>query len=77
MLKNKGIQFQVCRNPDVKCSIVERAQRTIRDRVYKFFTYSNTRRYIDVLQKFVNAYNDTVHPATGFAPLKVTDSDVL
>jgi len=38
MLKSKGIQFQVCRNSDVKCSIVERAQRTIRDRVYKFFT---------------------------------------
>jgi len=42
MLKSKGIQFQVCRNPDVKCSITERAQRTMRDRLYKFFTYSNS-----------------------------------
>jgi len=45
--------------------------------LYKFFTYSNTNRYIDVLQKFVDAYNDTVHSATGIAPSKVTDSDVL
>ena len=77
MLKIEGIQCQVCRNPDLKCSIVETAQRTIRDRLYKFFTYSNSNRYIDVLQKFVNAYNDTVHSATGMAPSKVTDSDVL
>ena len=76
-LKSKGIQFQVGWNPDVKCSIVERAQRTIRDKIYRYFTYSNSNRYIDVLQKFVDAYNDTVHSATGMAPSRVTDSDVL
>jgi len=76
MLKSKGIQFQVSRNPEVKCYIIERAQRTIRERLYTFFTYSNSNRYIDVLQKYVNAYNDSVHTATGMAPSKVTDSDV-
>jgi len=30
-----------------------------------------------VLPKFVRAYNDTVHSATGIAPSRVTDSDVL
>jgi len=77
MLKREGIQFQVCRNPDVKCSVVEHAHRTIRDRLYKYFTYKNTYRYIDVLPKFVKAYNDTVHSATGMAPSRVADSDVL
>jgi transposase InsO family protein len=33
MLKKKGIQFQVCRDPKVKCSIVERTYRTIRDKM--------------------------------------------
>ena len=37
--KREGIHFQVCRNPDVKCSVVERAHRTIHDRLYKYFTY--------------------------------------
>ena len=77
MLKREGIQFQVCRIPDVKCSVVERAHRTIRDRLYKYFTYTKTYRYIDVLPKFVSAYNDTVHSVTGMAPSRVTDSDVL
>jgi len=30
-LRDEGFQFQLCRNPDVKCAVVERAQRTIRD----------------------------------------------
>jgi len=77
MLRDEGIQFQVCRNPDVKCAVVERAQRTIRDRLYKYLTYKNSFRYIDVLPKIVWAYNDTVHSTTGMAPSRVTDSDVL
>jgi len=38
MLRDAGILFQVCRKPDVKCVDVERTQRTIRDRLYKYFT---------------------------------------
>jgi transposase InsO family protein len=33
MLREEGIQFQTCRNPDVKCAAVERLHRTIRDRL--------------------------------------------
>ena len=77
VLKREGIQFQVCKNPDVKCSVVERAHRTVKSKIYKYFTYKNTYRYIDVLPKFVKAYNATVHSATGMAPAKVTYSDVL
>ena len=28
MLRDECIQFQVCRNPDVKCAVVERVHRT-------------------------------------------------
>ena len=77
LLKHKRIQFQVCRNTDIKCSVVERAQRTIRDKLYKFFTYKNTYRYIVVLQDFVAGYNAAVHSSRGMAPVSVSDSDVL
>ena len=55
MLRYEGIQFEVCRNPDVICAVVEHAQRTIPDTLYKYFTYKNTFSYIDVLPKFVRA----------------------
>ena len=77
MLRDEGIQFQVCRNTDVKCAVVERAQSTIRDRLYKYLTYKNSFRYIDVLPKFVLDYNDTVYSTIGMAPSRVKDSDVL
>jgi len=77
MLKREGIMFHVCKNPDVKCTVVERAHRTIRGRLYKYFTYKNTYRYIDLLPKFVKAYNDTVHSSKGMAPSRVTDSHIL
>jgi len=77
MLRDEDIQFQVCRKPYVKCAVVKRTQSTIRERLYKYFTYKNTFRYIDVLPKFVRAHNDTVHSTTGMATSRVTDSDVL
>ena len=41
VLKSESIQFQVCKNSDVNCSVVERAHRTIKNRIYKYFTYKN------------------------------------
>jgi len=68
MLGHEDIQFQVCRNPDVKCAVVERAHRTNREKLYKYFTYKNTFRYIDVLPKSARAHSDTIHSTTGMAP---------
>jgi hypothetical protein len=77
MLKSEGIQFQICKNSDVKCAVVERAHRTIRDKLYKYFTYKNTYRFIDVLQHLVRGYNATVNSTTDMAPLQVSDTDIL
>ena len=77
LLRREGIEHRTCRNPDVKCSVAERVQRTIREKLNKFFTYKNSYRYIDVLQKFAVAYNKTVHSTTGMAPVEINDSNVL
>ena len=44
-----------------KASIVERVQRTIKSKISKYFTYKNSYKFIDVLQKFAESYNATHH----------------
>jgi hypothetical protein len=38
MLKREGIQFQVCKNLDVKCSLAERVQRTLHEKLNKYLS---------------------------------------
>jgi hypothetical protein len=58
-------------------AVIERAQRTIRNKLNEYFTYKNKYRFIDVLPQFVPSYNATVHNTNGMALVRVTDSDVL
>jgi len=77
MLKREGIEFQACRNSDVKCAVVERVNRNLRDKLHRYFTYKNTYHYLDVLPIFIKGYNASVHSSTGMAPADVRDTDVL
>ena len=54
-LANHRITYRVARRPDTKAAIVERFIRTIKERKWRYFTHKNTRRYIDVLQKIIEA----------------------
>lgn len=72
LLEENDIRFRVARNPDVKAAIVERFNRTLKERMWRYFTHKNTRRYIDVLQNIVNAYNHTRHSSTKMQPRVVT-----
>lgn len=71
-LKENDIRFRVVRNPDVKVAIVERFNRTLKERMWRYFTHKNTRRYFDVLQDIVRAYNHTRHSSTRMQPATVT-----
>ena len=59
-LKKKGIYFFTTNNP-VKASLVERVQRTFKQRLFRYFRNKRNDRYIDDLQKLVNNYNLTPH----------------
>lgn len=70
-LKNRKIKQRFCNNPLTKCSIVERFNRTLGEKMYKYFHYYNTHRYVDVLDKLINSYNNTKHRTIKMTPNQV------
>ncbi|XP_059487058.1 uncharacterized protein F54H12.2-like [Neocloeon triangulifer] len=61
------------RNPVnmTKCGVVERVNRTLKERMHRYFTHKGTQNYIDVLPDLVKGYNNTVHSAIGRKPSEV------
>ena len=57
---------------DTKSSVVERFNRTLKERMYRYFTARNTYRYVDALPALVQGYNVTKHHSIGMAPRDVT-----
>ena len=51
-----------------KSSIVERWIRTMKEKMWKYFTDNNTYNYIDALPELVEDYNNTVHSSTKLTP---------
>ena len=70
-LKHNNIGF-LTTNSEMKASIVERFNRTLKTRMWKYFTANNTHVYIDVLQDLVTAYNNSFHRSIGRAPATVS-----
>ena len=60
---------------DAKASIVERFNRTLKSKLYRYFTAANTLKYVDILPKLVNQYNRTYHRSIKTTPAKVTTSN--
>ena len=74
LLAKYDIQLWTTEN-EVKASLVERFNRTMKTRMYKYFTSKNTLRYDDILPQLVLGYNNTVHSSIGMAPAKVKHED--
>ena len=55
-----------------KSSVVERWIRTMKERMWKYFTDNNTNRYVDVLLDLVKGYNDTRHSSIKMMPVEAS-----
>ncbi|GFV74583.1 putative uncharacterized transposon-derived protein F54H12.3 [Trichonephila clavipes] len=73
-LKKKEIVFFMTNN-NTKASIVERFNRTLKTKMWKYFTEMNTKRYIDVIDKLIHSYNNTWHRSIQMAPASVTEEN--
>ena len=51
-----------------KAQMVERFNRTLKGRMYKYFTANQTKRWVDVLQDLVHNYNTSYHRSIKMTP---------
>ena len=70
-LKKKNIHFYTANN-EPKASVVEQENRTLKSKLYRYFTAVNSLRYIDVLQDLVDSYNNIYHRSIARAPASVS-----
>ena len=46
---------------ETKATVAERVIKTIKSKIYGYFTFKQIYRYVDELQNFVDSYNNTYH----------------
>ena len=74
-LKEQGVHFFVTENEDIKAAIVERFNRTLKEKMWRYFTKKNTLRYVDVLQALVRNYNHSYHRSIQRPPAEVNKAN--
>ena len=70
LLARKNIKL-FSTHSDTKASIVERFNRTLKTRMFQYFTAKKTNRYMNVLGYLLHSYNNSVHRTIGMKPADV------
>jgi len=66
-----GVKLYSTENEE-KSSVAERWNRTMKEKMFKYFTANNTDKYIDVLDDFVERYNNTRHSSIKMTPVEAS-----
>lgn len=76
-LENNNINFYKASDPVTKAAICERYIRTMKSLIYKYFTYTGTECYCEILESLVVLYNNRWHRSIGMAPAEVNERNIL
>jgi hypothetical protein len=76
LLKKHDISMYSTKS-ELKACIVERFNRTLKERMWRFFNETNKYRYIDVLDKLLSSYNQTYHRSIKAIPIAVNKENEL
>lgn len=70
LLKSKNIKIYSSLSIH-KASIVERFNRTLREKLWRYFTSTEKNKFIDKLDEFLISYNNTFHYTIKMKPIEV------
>ena len=71
-MKDHRVHFFSTENDDTKSSAVERFNRTLKCKMWRYFTYTRKKRYVDTLDDLVLSYNSSKH-----RPIRMSPSDEI
>jgi Integrase core domain/Chromo (CHRromatin Organisation MOdifier) domain len=71
LLNIENIRFFTVKS-QFKAAVVERFNRTLKTKMWRYFTQTGNYRWIDVLPDLLTGYNAAVHSSIGIAPINVT-----
>ena len=66
-LNDNNIQMYSSFN-EGKAVVIERFNRTLKNKMFKYFTANATYKYIDILSSLINEYNNKKHSSTKLSP---------
>lgn len=72
-LKQENIHFYTSQNDVIKASIVERFNRTMKQKMYKYFTAYHTQNFISILDDLLRSYNNSMHRTIGMTPSEASN----
>lgn len=73
-LADKDVDFFTT-SSELKASVVERFNRTLKEKMWRYFTKTNTYRYIDILADLLHNYNNSYHRTIKTYPANVTPTN--
>ena len=75
LLKKKGVHLFSTEDPKTKASMVERLNRTVKNKLYSYLYAKNTNKWVDILQDIIDGYNNKKHSVIKMAPNEVTNEN--
>lgn len=76
LLERHDIELFSVKSPK-KCALVERWNRTLKSKMWKYFTSRNTYKWLQVLPKIVHAYNHSKHRVIKMRPADVNKENAM
>ena len=73
-LNTHNIRFFTVKS-QFKAAVCERFNRTLKTKMWRYFTRTGRYRWIDELPNFLTSYNNSVHRSLGVSPAQVTNDN--
>ena len=74
LLEENDIEYFSSKS-DKKASVVERFNKTLKTRMWKYFEEEETYKWVDVLDDLVNAYNNSFHSSIQMKPSEAREEE--